>query len=68
MVSVIENGNDGWNIKCIVTLVSNSTNNIQVLTQNFDMNRWIDGDGDASHRQIDLTLPCITALNCNIMH
>ena len=51
-----------------MTLVSNSTNNIQVLTQNFDVNRWIDGDGDASHRQIDLTLPCITALNCNIMH
>ena len=68
MVSVIENGNDGWNIECIVALLSNSTNNIQVLTQNFDVNRWIDGDGDASHRQFDLTLPGITALNCNIMH
>ena len=66
-VSVIENGNDGWNIESIVTLVSDSTN-IQVLTQNFDVNRWIDGDGDASHRQFDLTLPGITALTYALNH
>ena len=29
---------------------------IQVLTQNFDMNRWIDGIGDISHRRFTLTL------------
>ena len=55
-VSVVENGNDGWNIGSIVTLVSDSTN-IQVLTQDFDMNCWIDGDGSTSHKQLDLTLP-----------
>ena len=36
-----------------MTLVSDSTN-IQVLTQDFDMNCWIDGDGS---KQLDLTLP-----------
>ena len=54
-VSIVANGNDGWNIESIVTLVSDSSN-IQVLTQNFDVNRWIDGDGDSSHRQFDLAL------------
>ena len=55
-VSVVENGNDGWNIGSIVTLVSDSRN-MQVLTQDFDMNCWIDGDGSTSHKQLDLTLP-----------
>ena len=43
-VSVVENGNDGWNIRSIVTLVRDPTDRIQVLTQNFGVNRWIDGD------------------------
>ena len=53
-VSIVENGNDGWNIGTIVTLVSDSSN-YQVLTQDFDVNRWIDGD-DAytAHRRFDL--------------
>ena len=55
-VSIVASGNDGWNIESIVTLVSDSSN-IQVLTRNFDVNRWIDGDGAASHGQFDLTLP-----------
>ena len=55
-VSVVENGNDGWNIGSIVTLVSDSTN-IQVQTEDFDVNYWIDGDGAVSHKQLDLTLP-----------
>ena len=54
-VSIVENGNDGWNIGSIVTLVSDSRN-IQMLTRDFDVNRWIDGDGDASHRRFVLTL------------
>ena len=55
-VSIVENGNDGWNIESIVTLVSDPTNKIQVLTQNFHVNRLIDGDGDTSHRRFALTL------------
>ena len=53
-VSIVENGNDGWNIGTIMTLVSDSRN-YQVLTQDFGVNRWIDGD-DAypAHRRFDL--------------
>ena len=55
-VSIVENGNDGWNIGSIVTLVSDSTSKIQVLTRNFGVNRWIDGDEDPSRRRFALTL------------
>ena len=54
-VSIVENANDGWNIETIVTLVSDSSNRLQVLTRDFDVNRWIDGDGAASHRRFDLS-------------
>ena len=53
-VSVVENANDGWNIETIVTLVSGS-NNLQLLTRDFNVFRWIDGDGAASHRRFDLS-------------
>ena len=53
-VSLVENGNDGWNIKTIVTLV-NGSNRLQVLTQDFNVNRWIDGDEDLSYRRFDLS-------------
>ena len=54
-VSIVENGNNGWNIETIVTLVSDSSSHLQVLTRDFDVNRWIDGDEDASHRRFDLS-------------
>jgi hypothetical protein len=54
-VSIVENGNDGWNIETIVTLVSDSSNRLQVLTRDFNVFRWIDGNGAASHRRFDLT-------------
>ena len=52
-VSIIASGNDGWNIATIVTLVSDSSN-YQVLTEDFGVNHWIDGDGQAS-RHFDLS-------------
>ena len=55
-VSIIESSNDGWNIDSIVTLVRDSENGIQVLTQNLDVNRWIDGDDHWSRRRFQLTL------------
>ena len=56
-VSVVANGNDGWNIQSIVTLVSESNvDRIQVLSQNFDVFYWIDGDGDRFDRHFDLAL------------
>ena len=52
-VSIVESGNDGWNIATVVTLVSNSSH-YQVLTQDFDVNRWVDGDDLEAHRRFDL--------------
>ncbi len=54
-VSIIESSNDGWNIESIVTLVKDSGGRIGTLTQNLDVNRWIDGDGHHTHRRFELT-------------
>ena len=54
-VSIVESANDGWNIETIVTLVSDSSSRLQVLTRDFDVYRWIDGDGAVSHRRFDLS-------------
>ena len=55
-VSVVANGDDGWNIGSIVTLVRDTGNKIQLLTQDFSMNRWIDGNDELEHRNFTLTL------------
>ena len=59
-VSVVANSTDGWNIESIVTLVSESTLNssqVQVLTQDFRIFRWIDRDSILeSERHFDLRL------------
>ena len=53
-VSIVESGNDGWNIETILTLVSDSRN-LQVLTQDFGANHWIDGDHPSlAYRRFDL--------------
>ncbi len=44
-VSIIGSGLDDWNIKTIVILVRDSANDFQLLTHDFDVNRWISGDG-----------------------
>lgn len=54
-VSILEGGNDGWNIDSIVTLVKDSSGGIQVLTQDLDVNRWIDGNSHHSYRRFELT-------------
>ena len=54
-VSIVENGNDDWNIETIVTLASDFSGNFEVLTEDFNVNRWIDGDdGVPEHRRFDL--------------
>ena len=53
-VSIIESGNDGWNIDSIVTLVG-ADGRFKVLTQDLDVYRWIDGNGHHTHRRFTLT-------------
>ena len=54
-VSIVANATDGWNIGSVVTLVSDSRNT-QMLTKDFDVNWWIDGGGDTSHKHFFLIL------------
>ena len=42
-------------IETIVTIVQDESDGYQLLTRDFDVNRWIDGDGPTSHRQFELT-------------
>ena len=54
-VAIIADGTDGWNIGSVVTLVGDSVGRIQVLTQNFDANFWIDTN-NGYDRPFDLSL------------
>jgi hypothetical protein len=55
-VSIVENGNDGWNIDSIVTLVKDNGGGVEALTQDLDVFRWIDGDDLPTYRRFDLAL------------
>lgn len=54
-VSIVAISTDGWNIESIVTLVKDTTGKIQILTQDLDIHRWIDGNGDPSQKRFVLT-------------
>ena len=63
-ISIVDSGieSDDWNIETIVTLVDDSSNNYQVLTHDFDVNRWINGHNtDSEHRRFDLNFAGIVA-------
>ena len=57
-VSIIWSGHDDdadWNIETIVTLVGDLSNNYQLLTHDFDVNRWIIGDSANGHFVLNFT-------------
>ena len=54
-VTVKPGGNDGWRIQSIVTMVSTGNGEL-VLTEDLNANRWIDGNGPASHKAFPLTI------------
>ena len=60
-VSIVASGNDGWNIDSIVTLIKDSAGGIQILSQDLDVNRWIDGDSVDSHKRFNLTWATLNA-------
>ena len=54
-VSVVANGDDGWHIESIVTLVQDIDNRIQLLTRDFSVNRWIDMNEDEQEFKLTLS-------------
>ena len=54
-VAIESGSNDGWNIDSIVTYVGATGRGFRELTHDFNIFRWIDGNGAASHRRYRLT-------------
>ena len=48
-VAIQEGGNDGWNIESIITMLDRD-----LLTVDFHVNRWIDGNGSQSEKEFVL--------------
>lgn len=53
-VSIVEGNDDRWHIDSIVTLVG-ANGNFQVLTQDIDVNRSVDGNHHPNYRRFELT-------------
>ena len=54
MILVQEGGNDGWYISSIFTVAA-AGGGYTLLTADVDVNKWIDGNGSDSERQLILT-------------
>lgn len=54
-LSIVSTSNDGWNIDSIVTFVEDTNKKFKLFTQDFEVNRWIDSNGQQSHKRFDLT-------------
>ena len=54
--SVVEGGNDGWQIASIVTTTLDDDGEYSVLSSDIGVDRWIDGNGPEERRRFDLTL------------
>ena len=55
-VTIVNGGNDGWNIASVVSTIVRPGKKNYLLSADMDVDRWIDGNGDASRREYDLTL------------
>ena len=54
-IAIIASGNDNWNIETIVTFVK-SGNEYELATTDFEVNRWIDGNGPVDQHKFQLNL------------
>ncbi len=52
-IDVVEHSNDGWNIDSIVTFLRDGSS-YEVATIDFNVYRWIDGNGAQSHKRFRL--------------
>ena len=66
-ISLVAASDDGWNIGSITTFAVVSSDCKKLITADYDVNRWVDGDGDDEHLEFALSLltaagPCINYL------
>ena len=54
-LALVEGGHDGWNIESVVTFLKRSSY-YRLLSRDFNVYRWLDGNGQLSHLRFDLTL------------
>ena len=54
-LGLVEGGDDGWNIESIVTFLKHESSFL-LLSQDFDVYRWLDGDNGPLQLRFDLTL------------
>ena len=54
-VAIVATGVDGWNIATITTFLEDAFENMHFLTEDINVFRWIDADGDDRRRTFDLT-------------
>lgn len=57
-IAILAIGNDGLNIDSIVTFVENYDGKIQIISQDFNVYRWVDNNGAPASKRFDLTLLC----------
>ena len=55
-ISILEGSNDGWNIDSIVTFAVVDQNSWELISADFDVFQWIDGDSEANEREFTLDL------------
>lgn len=54
-IAIVARNNDGWNIASIVTLLCSQDYCCRLFSQDFGVNRWVDGNGAVENRRFDLT-------------
>lgn len=59
MVSIVPVSSDGWNIDTIVTFVCDSESVCVLLTQDLDVNYWVDADGSENGAPLVLSLKLV---------
>ena len=50
-VAIEEDGNDGWLIDSVVTVIKKQRDDEETLTIDLDVEQWIDGDGNPSQQR-----------------
>ena len=55
-VSIVPLSTDGWNVQTIVTFVCDPFSDCSLLTQDLDINYWVDSDGSQDGAPLELSI------------